>query len=153
MISDIERGAKSPTVSTLSALADALAVSIAALVEAGPSSPPRLRVVRASEHVTIANPASGASRESFGPAIGPSKVEFVRYMLPARSVAGPFDAHHGGTIEHIHLAAGRLRVTLGSEAATLEAGDSCSCLADAPHAFENIDSKNDALLYLVIEGR
>jgi quercetin dioxygenase-like cupin family protein len=128
-------------------------VSVAALVEAGPSASSRLRVVRASERVTIADPASGASRESLGPAIGPSKVEVVRYTLPARALAGPFDAHLDGTIEHIHLAAGRLRVTLGSEAATLEAGDSCSCLAEGTHAFENLDSKDDALIYLVIEGR
>jgi transcriptional regulator with XRE-family HTH domain len=152
MISDIERGAKSPTISTLSALAKALMVPISALVDSATSAARRLHVVRASERLPIVDPASGARRDSFGPSLAGSKVEFLRYVVPAHAVAGPFAAHASGTIEHIHLAAGRIRVVLGTEVVTLEAGDSCSCLADMPHRFDNHDGEVEALIYLVSEA-
>src|SRR5262245_63745403 len=49
MISDIERGAKSPTVITLVRLAQALGVSAAALVDGGAGPVPRIRVLRRGE--------------------------------------------------------------------------------------------------------
>ena len=152
MISDIERGTKSPTISTLSALAAALAVPISALVDSATSAVRRLHVVRANERVTAVDPASGAKRDSFGPSLVGSKVEFLRYLVPAHAVAGPFAAHASGTIEHIHLAAGRIRLVLGTEVVMLEAGDSCSCLADMSHSFDNHDGEVEALIYLVSES-
>ena len=47
MISDVERGMKSPTISTLAALADALELPLSTLVES--PAPTRMRVVKASE--------------------------------------------------------------------------------------------------------
>jgi quercetin dioxygenase-like cupin family protein len=80
-----------------------------------------------------------------------STVEFLCYTLPPHTAAGPFPAHANGTIEHIHVAAGRIRILLGADAAALEAGDSCSCLADAPHGFDNRDGEVEARIYVVIE--
>jgi transcriptional regulator with XRE-family HTH domain len=48
MISDVERGAKSPTLSTLSALAEALGVPVSALLESDEPETGRIRVVRAA---------------------------------------------------------------------------------------------------------
>jgi transcriptional regulator with XRE-family HTH domain len=151
MISDIERKTKSPTISTLSALAEALEVPVAALVETPAPTPRRMRIVRASQRSEFIDPASGARRDRFGPALAGSRVEFLRYAVPPRAVAGPFPAHASGTFEHVHLASGSVRVVLGTDAATLEAGDSCTCLADAPHSFDNSESEVEALIYLVIE--
>jgi mannose-6-phosphate isomerase-like protein (cupin superfamily) len=75
----------------------------------------------------------------------------MRYAVPPHTIAGPFAAHAKGTIEHMHLAEGRLRVAFGTDEATLEAGDSCSCLAEAPHYFDNRDSGTEAVVYIVIE--
>jgi hypothetical protein len=80
----------------------------------------RMRVIRASERSTFIDPASGARRDSFGPALAGSKVEFLSYVVPRHTVAGPFPAHASGTIEHVHLAAGSVRVRLGTDAVTLE---------------------------------
>jgi hypothetical protein len=33
----------------------------------------------------------------------------------------------------------------------LEAGDFCSCLADAPHQFDNRTGDVEALIYIVVE--
>jgi quercetin dioxygenase-like cupin family protein len=40
---------------------------------------------------------------------------------------------------------------LGAEAVTLEAGDSCSCLAEWPHSFDNSENEVEALMYVVSE--
>jgi quercetin dioxygenase-like cupin family protein len=78
-------------------------------------------------------------------------VEFLRYTVPPRTTAGPFAAHASGTIEHILVASGAVRIVCGDDVARLEAGDSCSCFADAPHLFDNANGKVEALIYLVIE--
>ena len=49
MISDIERGTKSPTVTTVVRLAQALGVSAAALIDGGADPAPRIRVLRRGE--------------------------------------------------------------------------------------------------------
>lgn len=150
MISDVERGAKSPTVATLAALAGALAVPLSALVDPSPDGT-RLRVVRAAERVRLRDPASGMRSEDLGPAVAGSRVRFLRVAVPPRARAGPFDAHAPGTIEHVLVASGAIALTLGTERATLATGDSCSCRADAPHAFDNSDGAEEAVLYVVSE--
>jgi transcriptional regulator with XRE-family HTH domain len=151
MISDIERGTKSPTVATLSSLAKALGIPTSALLDMERSGPGRIHVVRGSKRRAAAESGGGARLESFVPAIAGTNVEFLRYAVPPHTVAGPFAAHASGTIEHIHLAAGAVRIVCGDDMVALEAGDSCSCFADAPHLFDNKAGKGEALIYLVIE--
>lgn len=151
MISDIERGTKSPTVSTLSALARAMGVPMAALIDEADTAVGRVQVSRASERPEFVDPKSGMRRDSVGAPIAGSKVEFVRCAVPARKIAGPFAAHAHGTIEHMYVASGSIHAIFGSEAVTLDAGDSCSCHADASHQFDNSASDVEALIYIVVE--
>jgi mannose-6-phosphate isomerase-like protein (cupin superfamily) len=51
----------------------------------------------------------------------------------------------------MHLAAGSIRAVFGTEAVMLEAGDSCTCLADTPHRFDNSEGDVEALIYIVVE--
>jgi transcriptional regulator with XRE-family HTH domain len=150
-ISDIERGAKSPTIATLDALAQALGLQMSALTDNVTPLASRIHVVRAAERPRFVDTKSGAKRDSFGPALPGSKVEFLSYVVPPRKVAGPFAAHAGGTIEHMHVAAGSIRAEFGNEAVTLETGDSCTCYADAVHRFDNRRGKIEALIYVVVE--
>jgi transcriptional regulator with XRE-family HTH domain len=150
-ISDIERGAKSPTISTLDGLAQALGLPMSALADGGARPASRIHVVRAAERPKFVDTKSGAKRDSFGPTLPGSKVEFLSYAVPPRKLAGPFAAHGSGTIEHMYLATGRIRVVFGSETAALEAGDSCTCVADIAHHFDNREGKVEALIYLVVE--
>lgn len=152
MISDIERGAKSPTISTLSLLARALAVPISTLIEAEPMAR-RIHVIRGAERRRVADPASGATHERLAALSADTRLEFLRYCVPPHAAAGPFAAHAAGTIEHMHVAQGALRLVCGEEEARLEAGDSCSCLADAPHLFDNSEGAAEAQIYLVIDRR
>jgi transcriptional regulator with XRE-family HTH domain len=151
MISDIERGAKSPTISTLDALAQALGLPVSALADSAAPLASRIHIVRAAERPKLIDAKSGAKRDSFGPMLPGSKVEFLSYAVPARKLAGPFAAHASGTIEHMHLATGRIRAVFGNEAVTLEAGDSCTCFADTTHRFDNREGKVEAVIYIVVE--
>lgn len=151
MISDVERGAKSPTIATLSALALALGVPLSTLVDGAASPAARVHVVRAAERHGHVDPTNGARRDSLGAPLVPSKLDFLRYLVPPRAVAGPFAAHAPGTLEHMYLAAGSIRVIFGTEAVMLAAGDSCTCLADAPHRFDNREGDAEASIFIVVE--
>jgi transcriptional regulator with XRE-family HTH domain len=148
MISAIERGAKSPTVTTVVRLAQALGVSASALIDGGTSPTPRIRVLRRGQGAGGEHPAPW---ESLGPAAPGSRIDFVRYQIPPSTVLGPSPAHASGTVEHMHVATGTVRVTVGDETADLVAGDSCSCRNDAPHGVENPDPSAEALIYLIVE--
>lgn len=148
-ISDIERGAKSPTISTLDALVQALGLPMSAFTDS--AAPSRIHVVRAAERPRFVDAKSGAKRDSFGPTLPGSKVEFLSYAVPPRKMAGPFAAHARGTIEHMHAAVGSVRAVFGNEAVMLQAGDSCTCFADTVHHFDNREGKIEALLYIVVE--
>jgi transcriptional regulator with XRE-family HTH domain len=148
MISDIERGAKSPTVITVARLAQALGVTAAALIGGGAGPVPRIRVLRRDEAASGEHPARW---QSLGPATPGSRIDFVRYEVPPSTILGPSTAHAPGTVEHMHVAAGTVRVTVGDETAELAAGDSCSCRTDVPHGVENPDPCAEALIYLIVE--
>ena len=148
MISDIERGTKSPTVTTVVRLAQALGVSAASLIDGGTGPTPRIRVLRGGEGAGGEPPAPW---ENLNPAMPGSRIDFVRYQIPPSTVLGPAAAHASGTMEHMHVAAGTVRVTVGDETADLVAGDSCSCRTDAPHGVENPDPLAGALIYLIVE--
>src|SRR5438067_10789982 len=148
MISEIERGTKSPTISTLYKRADAMRVPVTALIEDGQEAASRIRVAR----WTVAKRADRTStRVYLTPAIPGSKLEFVRLTVPPRRVAGPFAPHAAGTIEHVHLLRGALRVACGEDEVLLSAGDTCSCYTDVPHSFDNKKGDVEAMLFVVAE--
>jgi transcriptional regulator with XRE-family HTH domain len=149
MISDVERGMKSPTISTLAALAEALELPLSSLIES--QARVRMCVVRASERQWLVEAGTGSRRERLAPTVLGSKVEILRYVVPPHQSAGPFPPHAPGTIEHLYLVSGRVRVTLGRETADLEAGDCCSCFADEPHGFDNRGGRISAEIMIVVE--
>jgi transcriptional regulator with XRE-family HTH domain len=148
MISDIERGTKSPTVITVVRLAQALGVDAAALVDGGTGPAPRIRILRRGEGAGGEHPTRW---KNLGPAAPSSRIDFVRFEIPPATALAPSTAHAPGTVEHMHVAAGVVRVTVGDETAELAAGDSCSCRTDVPHAIENPDPSVEALIYVIVE--
>ena len=148
MISDIERGTKSPTVTTVGRLAQALGVSAAALIDGGMGPAPCIRVLRRGEGAGGEHPARWNRLVPEAPG---GRIDFVRVQIPPSTVLGPTAAHAPGTVEHMHVATGTVRVSVGDETAELTAGDSCSCRTDAPHAVENPDPSAEALIYLIVE--
>ncbi|MBS0248295.1 MAG: helix-turn-helix domain-containing protein [Proteobacteria bacterium] len=151
MISELERGAKSPTISTLAAIARALDIALPELLQSAAPSDKRIKVVRGGSRERTSDRKSGGQREDIGVELAGSKIEFLRYTVPAGKMAGPFPAHAKGTIEHLHVAAGGITTTFGEETETLAAGDSCACQADIAHYFDNRAGSSEAQLYIVVE--
>lgn len=147
MISEAERGAKSPTITILSALAAALEVPLSRLVDDAPAVP-RVLVVRAADHRAVVD-ANGVRRASLGPMLPDSPVEFVQLALPPRSSVR-FLPHPAGSIERVHIASGHVDVLIGEVTNELVAGDTIVFAGDVEHGFAN-RGRSEAVVFLVID--
>lgn len=148
MVSEAERGAKTPSIAILIALAEALGISLTQLVEKESSRGPVL-VLRRNEQRTLTDP-SGVRREHLGPSVAGSHLEFVRFVLPAGTDTGTLGAHLAGSVEHAHVAAGTVEVRVSGERIRAETGDSIVFPADQAHAYANL-GPGEASVYVVLE--
>ncbi len=151
MLSEIERGAKSPTIALLAAIAEGLRVPLSGLVSGGPPVSVAGQVIRAGEQRFIED-ETGVRRINLGAPHEGSTVEFVRFSLPPGAASGTFAAHRAGTFERIHVERGKLEVRFGEQHVTLREGDTLTYEAEVRHGFVNIGAK-PAVVYLVIERR
>lgn len=145
MISQIETGEKSPTITVLSALAAGLGVPLSRLVEEPPTDA-KLRVLRAAETAEIVDP-SGIRRATLAPPASGSELEFVRLRFPEDAIV-VFAAHPDGTYERVVVHEGTVTLTLADETTTLGPGDSAIFDGAFAHRFA---ATTDALVYLVVE--
>ncbi|HEY1975255.1 MAG TPA: XRE family transcriptional regulator [Candidatus Baltobacteraceae bacterium] len=136
MISEVERGAKSPTITLLSAVAAALGVSMARLVQA--DSPPKaITVMRGIDHRRISI-GQGAEAKYLAPHVEASKVTFVYGEMQHGAESDLISSHGAGSIERTYVVHGSLELTVGSETAVIDAGDSCTYAGDRPHRLANV---------------
>jgi transcriptional regulator with XRE-family HTH domain len=142
-LAQIESGRANPSVETLWAIAAALRVSFARIVE---EVRPSLRVVHARDVPPM------RSDETPG---------WAGRMLSASHRRGTFDlylvdieaggvrhaeAHHPGVVEHIVVVEGRMRVGPSPGAVELGPGDLVTFAADVPHVYEAIETAHAVLL-------
>ncbi len=144
MISKVERGEKSPTISVAVRMAAGLGVSVGRLL--GEEREHRGIVLRREHQMVLRDPESGFERRLLS---GAGKLEFLRNLLPEGASTGEFPAHRVGTTEYVAVERGRLQASLGDEEYVLEAGDSLAFEADVEHGFENA-GVGEAVYYLVI---
>jgi XRE family transcriptional regulator, regulator of sulfur utilization len=147
MLSAIEAGEKSPTVSVLSQIAAALDVPVSQLIE--PRESGAAIVTRGAKLRKVIDQA-GVVREHLGALAKDSKIEFLRFTIPAKGKTGGFAPHRPGTIEHIFVQKGRIIVRLDKETHELKAGDVIVYKANLSHGMDN-PGPGDAVAYLVIE--
>jgi transcriptional regulator with XRE-family HTH domain len=148
MLSELERGAKSPTISLLSSIARALGVPLSQLVdEERPAT--NVTVLRRAEHHAI-DEGNGVVRTHLGPTVDSNSAEFVRIDLPPGGQTGTFAPHGAGSLERAHVHAGTIQAHIGGTTTLLEAGDSVVFLGDRPHSWSN-PGRTKAVLYLVIQ--
>lgn len=132
MISDIERGAKVPTVLVLARLATALGVTVSRLLGEDRADP--VIVLRRADQAAVTDPA-GWERRILSPSLPGVEFEFIRTTVPAGVVIGEFAAHAAGSREYVAVESGALTVTLAGVDHRLGAGDSLYYAADRTHAF------------------
>jgi transcriptional regulator with XRE-family HTH domain len=142
-LAQLESGKANPNVETLWAIAAALRVPFARIVE---EPRPALRVVRAAElPVMQAAETAGWAGQLLASSHGRGTFDLYSLHLEAGTIRHA-DPHHEGVIEHLVLVRGRLRVGPAEEPAELGEGDLVSFAADVPHVYEAVEPAHAVLL-------
>jgi transcriptional regulator with XRE-family HTH domain len=146
MLSQIELGKSTPTISLLWKVARALEVPFAALTSV--TGVHGTVVMRAAQAKLLASADASFTSRALFPFDSPRKVEF--YELQLRP--GGFEkaeAHASGTTENIVVAEGAVEIDVAGAVHLLEEGDAILFEADTAHSYRNVGA-HDARLYLVM---
>lgn len=146
MISKIERGESDPTASLLSRLADAMAVSLSALMSDIPHVRPSIS--RLTDQKSWVDPSTKYVRRMVWPSSDPGEVEITAVELPAGRTASFLANRQLRTKEQVLLLQGQLSLCAGEQRVELEPGDCVLFPTDQPHSFSN--SGRNACRYLVL---
>jgi transcriptional regulator with XRE-family HTH domain len=133
MVSQIERGESSPTVSTLWNLTQALQVDFAGLLEG--RTAPGIEVIRSEAAPVIAGRGQGVRIRILSPAeaAGEHEVYDLVFDSGGRLVSDP---HGPGCREHLTVLEGAVSVVSGEDRQRLGVGDTARYFADRPHRIE-----------------
>jgi transcriptional regulator with XRE-family HTH domain len=151
MLSDIERGAKSPTVRVLAAIAVALECPVSQLLGEKPPGPPvpAYTIVRRKDRQVTMEPRTDVERHLLAPSFMRRGVEIDLLVIPgnSRTSLQPYPA---GAEVHLTSVRGPVQVRLGSENFTLDEGDSVQFRPDTEATLIN-GEKKPARLFLVVD--
>ena len=151
MLSQVERGDTSPTLTVAGRIASGLELTLSQL----------LRLDEA-EHVVVVPKGSGRARsrgghrlEELTPALPGQRADVSRHELePGASTGGPADPpmHEAGARETALVLDGRLTLVVDGEPHSLGEGDAVTFDADLPHHFENREDRPCAFVAVVAAG-
>jgi transcriptional regulator with XRE-family HTH domain len=151
MLSQVERGETSPTLSVATKIAAGLELSLSQL----------LRLDEVS-HVVVTRRADRRGRrrdghriEELTPPLPGQRAELSLHALdPGASTGGPGDPpiHEPGSRETIYVNSGRAALVLDGERYELAEGDAVTFDADLPHHFENDGDDPAEMLAVVAAG-
>jgi transcriptional regulator with XRE-family HTH domain len=143
-LSQLEAGTGNPGIETLWALGVALGVPFSQLVD---PPTPQVRVVRAGEGTGI--PAEQADFVATLLAAGGPQTRRDLYLMALEpGSVRTADAHNPASIEHVVVAAGRLRTGPADAPIELAAGDYASFRGDLPHSYEALAPGTWAVLVM-----
>jgi len=146
MVSQIERGESSPTISTLWNLTKALQVDFAGLLEDDQDS--RVEVLRSGDVPAIDNHGTGCSIRILSPPEEAGRHEVYDLQFSQNGVLDSLP-HAQGAREHLTVVEGRLSVTSGEAVEQLSMGDTARYAADVAH---KICADGPARAFLVVHG-
>jgi quercetin dioxygenase-like cupin family protein len=134
MVVNVEQGAANPSVGTLLRLSKALGVGLPALVE--PPAPRHVKVVRSGEGAALWTGEAGGRGVLVAATAPPDVVELWDWTLcPGEEHIS--EAHTAGTKELLQVHDGSVRVGVGDQSVTLDAGDAVAFPSDVPHSYSN----------------
>lgn len=140
----IEAGDANPGIETLWALARALGVPFGALLDA--PSPP-VRVVRAGQGPQVRSEASTMRAHLLASTGHGARAELYHLKLQPGPVREA-EQHTAGTVEHVLVTAGRLRVGPSDATVDLDTGDLVTFPGDVGHRYEALVDDTTAVLML-----
>jgi transcriptional regulator with XRE-family HTH domain len=136
MLSQVERGETSPTLSVAGRIAAGLELTLSQLLRLDESE--GVTVVLAADRLGVRR--GGHSYEVATPALPGQRAELTIHTLqPGSATGGPGDPpmHEPGSRETALVCEGELRLVCGGETYDLAEGDAVTFDADLPHHFEN----------------
>lgn len=150
MLSQIERGASSPTVASLWNLTRALNVDFAGLLdEPAQKASPILDFMSAADTPRFTENGKGCVIRILSSTSDVGKTEIYDIVFePGGTLSSA--AHDKGTVEHLTVLSGSAQVTSGSETVALEQGDTLRYRADLEH---EISAPSGAQVLLVVKHR
>lgn len=153
MLSEIERGAKNPTIRVVAQIAAGLGCTVSALLGEPAPSAGEVEVVRAAARRTLLDPGSGVARHALSPAMQRRGLEVLWYDLPPGADTGDFPPHRPGVVEQLTVVRGALDCRVGDRRLSLATGDSLWFRADVRHGFRNPADDPCAYVLLIDGGR
>jgi transcriptional regulator with XRE-family HTH domain len=142
-LAQLESGKGNPSVETLWAIAAALQVPFARIVD---EAQPSLRVVRAADVPPMHSAETpGWAGRLLTASHGRGTFDLYALDLEQGAVRHA-DPHHAGVLEHLVVVVGRLRAGPADGPVLLEQGDMVTFAADVPHVYEAIETAHCVLL-------
>lgn len=149
MLSQVERGEKSPTIGVAKRIAHALGASFSSLVGDEGAARRTFAIVRKDQRQVFRDAKTGFERYLLSPLMAGMPVEVVLHHLPAKTSTGKLPAYPAGVTKHILAAKGRVVVGIDNDETALDEGDSLYFEADGEHWFANRTTE-PAEYYLII---
>lgn len=153
MLSQVERGETSPTLTVAERIAGGLELTLSQLLRLDERA--GVTVVRASDRRHGGPARRGHRYEVLTPPLPGQRAEVAEHVLaPGATTAGPDDPplHEPGSRETTIVTGGRLRLVCDGSAHDLQAGDAVTFDADLPHHFENPGAGESRFLAVVAAG-
>jgi mannose-6-phosphate isomerase-like protein (cupin superfamily) len=151
MLSQVERGETSPTLSVANRIANGLDLTLSQLLRLDEGG--EVSIVRAGER--RGGGADGHRYEVLTPPLPGQRAELSRHSLePGAATGGPGDPpmHEPGARETALVECGSVVLDIDGERHELETGDCVTFDADLPHHFENTGKEEAVLLAVVSAG-
>jgi XRE family transcriptional regulator, regulator of sulfur utilization len=151
MLSQVERGDTSPTLTVAGRIAGGLELSLSQLLRLDETE--GVTVVRKRERRT-----GGSNKHAYEiltPPLPGQRAELsVHTLKPQAATGGPGDPpmHEPGSRETAVVTDGSVTLEIAGQAYRLEEGDSVTFDADLPHHFENLDPDDDARFLSVVSA-
>jgi transcriptional regulator with XRE-family HTH domain len=140
----IEAGEANPGIETLWSLAGALGVTFGDLLD---PPAPTIRVVRAGEGPRVESESSRMRAHLLATTAHRARVEVYSLALEPGGERGAAP-HAPGTVEHVLVTHGSLRVGPADNDIELRAGDLASFPADVEHVYEAVEPDTRAVLFI-----
>jgi transcriptional regulator with XRE-family HTH domain len=136
MLSSVERGEKSPTLSVLAGIASGLDVSISRLM-GEESVPEKATVIRRTQRLILQDPVTGIERHLLSPTHLASGVELVEHVLPPGAEFPGSPAHEHQTEKYLVVRSGNLTLEVETVSYVLYPEDSIYFHINSNYRFIN----------------
>jgi transcriptional regulator with XRE-family HTH domain len=135
MLVQLEQARTNPSLATLCRVAEALSVTVAALIET--SSQPPVKIVAEGEGTTLWTGSQGGSAQLLMGCDEREHIELWRWELAPGDVHSSDPGHADGTLELVHLLDGSLTLVVDEAVHIVPPGGSATYWADRPHLYRN----------------